>query len=171
MPSYARMYLVLAAKLGNIESPSWWRFHQRHEGVKGSSWGLQQCGRATVPRESPVAMVDPSSFGNAGAMWQSPEASATMKWSWLGSRGQAVYMLLRAGTKRWSNPSGKPKGLWMNPRYWTLNLFALLELGFALCRLWLCPVSSLLKLKKGTFPQMLYFIHILVWGHFQRQAL
>lgn len=56
------MYLVLTVKLCNT-GVAQVVLVLRYEGVIGNSLSLQMCDRARVSRESPVAMVDPRSFG------------------------------------------------------------------------------------------------------------
>lgn len=67
-----------------------------------------------------------------------------MKFSWLGSRKQAVYAA-EGGAKEvtwapWESPEIMRESQIMN-----IELFAFLEHDFAVCWLRLCPMSSLLN--------------------------
>lgn len=68
----------------------------------------------------------------------------------LGSRSQAIYILLRVGSKRWSKPFRKTQKIVNKSQILSTELFGMLELDFALCRLWLYPVFSLWNKKHGT---------------------
>ena len=75
------------------------------------------CGRVRAPKESPIVTVGLSSFGNTSAMRKSPEAPATVKGSKLGLRRQAIYMLLRVGSKTRFEPLGEAYRIVNEPRY------------------------------------------------------
>lgn len=83
-------------------------------------------------------------FANASAVWSAPEAPGTVKWSRLISKR---YPMLSCWgwAQREFKPLEKTKRIVTGSHILSFEFFSLLELGFALCRLWLCPVFSFLK--------------------------
>lgn len=143
VPEAAKLCLMLAAKLGSIKVA---------QGVlvlkawKESIWGSALCDRAGVPEESSrerlLVKVQPSWGPQQFSSYQC-HGVTTKNSSSCGGKDKPC-VLQRAELEKWSEHLGGAQKI-VSESQITGSEFILLELSFALFKLWWCPGSSLMK--------------------------
>lgn len=118
----------------------------------GNSSGLPMCGRVWVSKRSPVEIGTLTILEMPVPLYSHQKHQP--QWNGTGGDVEGRLCTICQGWGQrggWFKSLGKTQRIANESQILTFELFALLELVFSLCRFWLCPVSSFLKLKKKYF--------------------